>query len=625
MLIILTLSYTVEAWVRRIKMESKHLKSRLLIYTRIAKDDYTESLGNSVHFAYYDKEDTGFKPLNRNYGILFAEATVDKQNVLHEKGLKNPYIFRDSSGSFGIIAVRITKEGKDDIDSKGQILLWTSKDLITFHYVGLIKLHDDVYVDNATCYYNQDTMKYEIKWQDIDGIYYSNTLDNLSQPNSISEAKHTEAYFRDKPDVFLEDIVPGNILDIEETVGGVIKTYWTPLYHTETRVPKSIELTSVKELEDLKAMAVYSDGSSFEKRVIWESETIVFSVPGTYTVKGKIPTEEYQFPLAKGYADPVILPWNKKYYYMATNDNVNDIGIYVREADTIKDLFAPGYKESIILDLQEDKNFIQTFWAPEFHVIGDDLYILFAVGGRVWAPQCHMMKLKKGGDILEPSDWTEPIRVRKTDGTYLAEDGITLDMTYFKVDGVSCVIWSYRKGIGTPLDTGSMLYIATVDEQDPTTLTSEPVLLTRPLYGWENIQGTINNEGAYPLITDDMVYITYSGGAACGYTYALGLLSIPRGSDFLDAGAWIKSSTPVLSYYSIEGIYGPGHNSFFRDYDGKTMIMYHGEEELVGFGIRCSAMHRVHFNNKGVPIFDVARERDLNPKLTDVEIEIILS
>lgn len=66
------------------------------------------------------------------------------------------------------------------------------------------------------------------------------------------------------------------------------------------------------------------------------------------------------------------------------------------------------------------------------------------------------------------------------------------------------------------------------------------------------------------MITDDMVYITYSGGAACGYTYVLGLLSIPRGSNFLDAAKWKKSSTPVLSYYSIDGVYGPGHNSFYK-------------------------------------------------------------
>ena len=169
-----------------------------------------------------------------------------------------------------------------------------------------------------------------------------------------------------------------------------------------------------------------------------------------------------------------------------------------------------------------------------------------------------------------------------------------------------------------------MLYIATIDEENPTILTSEPVLLSRPLFGWENIQGTINNEGPYPLITDDMVYVTYSGGAACGYTYALGLLKIQRGCDYLNVNEWEKASTPVLSYYSIDGIYGPGHNSFFTDYNGNTMIMYHGEDEIVGFGTRCSAMHRVHFNKNGVPVFNMSRERDLDPRLCNLTIKVIV-
>jgi len=390
-------------------------------------------------------------------------------------------------------------------------------------------------------------------------------------------------------------------------------------------VPDHVTLMTKKELEEVKATAVYSDGSTALKRVIWNSEAIDFSVSGSYPVKGKVVQERYGFPLASGYADPVILPWNGKYYFISTNDNKNDIGIYAREADTIHGLFAPGFTEALILDVQEEKGFIQTFWAPEFHWIGDGLYILFAVSGKTWGPQCHSMKLKKGGNILNPSDWEEPVRVKKRDGSYLTEDGITLDMTYFKADGKSCVVWSYRKGIGTPYDTGSMLYIATVDERNPAILTSEPVLLSRPLYGWENIQGTINNEGPYPLITEDTVYLTYSGGAACGYTYVLGLLSIPRGSDFLNVGAWKKSSTPVLSYYSIDGVYGPGHNSFFQDYDGNIMMMYHGEQELVPFGNRCTAMHRVHFNRQGLPIFDLSYDRDLDEQLTDVVTEIVLS
>lgn len=82
--------------------------------------------------------------------------------------------------------------------------------------------------------------------------------------------------------------------------------------------------------------------------------------------------------------------------------------------------------------------------APEFHVIGGELYILFAVSGEVWGPQAHVMQLKKGGNILNIHDWEDPIRVRRQEGTYLADGSITLDMTYFMVEKVAFVAWSER-------------------------------------------------------------------------------------------------------------------------------------------------------------------------------------
>ncbi|WMJ86586.1 family 43 glycosylhydrolase [Anaerocolumna sp. MB42-C2] len=599
------------------------LQGKILIYTRKPQNEYTESLSNSIHFAY--SGDSGeFELLNRNYGILFAQATVNQDNVIREKGLKNPYIFRTSDGAFGITAVRISADSREDEESKGHVLLWTSKDLISFQYRGLLKLHEEAYVKEAVCEYNEKEKQYVIHWQSEEGNHYINSLQNLTEADCVSLPVSEKAYGFTRPVVSIAGIIPGNILAIDEETGSKLKDHWSPVYHKEIRTPASVTAVSAEQLKAVRATAVYSDGSTHEKKVQWDFSQVDFSIPGTYIISGKVVQEKFMFPLARGYADPVILPWNNKYYYIATNDNKDDIGIYVREADTISGLFAQGYTETIILDLDEERGFNQTFWAPEFHVIGGDLYLLFAVSGSVWGPQCHMMKLKKGGNILRAADWKKPVRIKKVDGTYLTEDGITLDMTYFRADGVSCVVWSYRKGIGTPLDTGSMLYIATVEESDPTILTSEPVLLSRPLFGWENVQGTINNEGPYPLITEDTVYITYSGGAACGYTYALGLLSIPRGSDFLDINAWKKASTPVLSYFSVNGVYGPGHNSFFRDNDETIMIMYHGEEEIVKFGTRCTAMHRVHINHAGVPLFDVAQERDLNTKLTDVTIKVIV-
>ncbi|MFD1907722.1 hypothetical protein ACFTAO_15795 [Paenibacillus rhizoplanae] len=57
---------------------------KLTVYTRIPNQDYTGSLSNSVHMACTDDHNE-FQPLNRNYGILFAVATVDEKSVIHEK------------------------------------------------------------------------------------------------------------------------------------------------------------------------------------------------------------------------------------------------------------------------------------------------------------------------------------------------------------------------------------------------------------------------------------------------------------------------------------------------------------------------------------------------------------
>ena len=131
-----------------------------------------------------------------------------------------------------------------------------------------------------------------------------------------------------------------------------------------------------------------------------------------------------------------------------------------------------------------------------------------------------------------------------------------------------------------------MLYIASIDEKEPWKLTSEPVLLTRPLYGWENVSGTINNEGPYAFLKDGKVYVTYSGGAANGYTYVLGLFTADEDKNLLDMSNWTKSKTSVLNFYSVKGEYGPGHNSFFTNEDGEMMIAYHGETELHS-NLRC--------------------------------------
>ncbi len=376
------------------------------------------------------------------------------------------------------------------------------------------------------------------------------------------------------------------------------------------RVPKQVRVTSKADLQRVQAAVAYSDGSRALKKIDWDTERVDFKKPGAYRVEGAVRRQKFRFPFAEGYGDPVIFSWEGKWFFLATNDRLNDIGLYVREGESVEDLFTPGAEDRLILPFDPARGFEQTFWAPEFHVIDGNAYILFAVSGRRWGPQCHVMKLKKNGRIVCAEDWETPVPVVRKDGSPLSSDGITLDMTCIQASGGPYMVWSYRRNIGTPLDTGSMLYIASVNEREPWRLTGDPVLLTRPLYGWENVAGTINNEGPHAFIRNGKVYLTYSGGAANGYTYALGLLTADETEDLLDPAAWKKSMTPVLTFRSVAGEYGPGHNSFFINDQGELMIAYHAETDIRAH-LRCDGIRRVHFRADGTPYFQMSAEEDL--------------
>lgn len=555
-------------------------KARLLAYTREpSQNDYPDALACSVHFA-YSRDGACYHALHQNYGILFAEAEISAEDTIVPRGVKNPRLFRLPEGQYGILADRTGKDG----DLEANALLWKTKDFRDFGKPGLME-------------------KRGPEWEAL----------LQAAGESVQESCMVDG-----------EQVTGSSMEISITFCDRIVQRWTQVHHTEIRLPDEVYASNAEDMETVRAMAVYSDGSTALKKVLWNKEEVDFSVPGTYQVTGKVCSRKFAFPLLKGYGDPVIFDWEGKWYFLGTNDNLNDIGIYVREADSPEALFAEGTEEHLILGVDEEKGFVQTFWAPEFHVIGGRLYILFAVGGKIWGPQCHMMRLKEGGHIISPDSWEEPVKVVRADGSPLSTNGITLDMTYLSAGRRAYMVWSYRRGIGTPMDTGSMLCIAEIEEAEPWKLAGEPVLLSRPLFGWENVSGTINNEGPYGFKKDGKVYLTYSGGAANGYTYALGLLTADEDADLTDPEVWKKSGFPVLSFYSVKGEYGPGHNSFFIDQDGSLMIAYHGETSRESH-LRCGGIRRVHFDIQGEPVFDMSPERDLNPALEEVSMGVVVS
>ena len=520
------------------------------VYTRpVNAENYPEGLANSVHLS-FEAKDTGILPFNKNYGILFAEGRVSEANTIVPLGVRSPGIFRAEDGSIVICAERIHENGRADETASGKLLLWKTRDLIHFESAGLAEA-------------------------------------DALPPGRVSGS-----------------------LTVSRALAETALRWWSPVVYTGISVPENIRVSSPQELNRVPALVRCSDYSVREKKISWDPKSLRFGRPGSFTARGTVSQQSFRFPLARGYGDPVLFRWEGKWYYISTNDNLDDVGLWVRESDSADGLFREGITEHLILPFSPERGFEQTFWAPEFHVIGGELYILFAVSGHAWGPQCHMMKKKKGGRITDPDAWENPVRVVRKDGSPLADQAITLDMTYLRAQSGSYVIWSYREHIGTPLDSGSMLYIASMDEGEPWRLTSDPVLLTRPLLGWENVAGTINNEGPNSFQRDGKIFVTYSGGSANAYTYALGLLTADTRSDLLDLRSWTKSITPVLTFYSVDGEYGPGHNSFFVNDEGELMISYHAETGLTE-SLRCDGIRRVHFRPDGTPYFGLSASEDL--------------
>lgn len=551
---------------------------RLLAYTRVPiPDEYAPDLAYSIHFALigHDGEVTY---LNRNYGVLFAEAKISPDNLIIPSSAVKPHLFRTTDGRIGIEAVQVRTDGSDDAETHGKILFWTLDDSGDFSASMPIDLQRDAV-----------------------------------------PAVQSETYG-------IDGAVPGNTIPITPEESEALRTRWTQVRQVGVRIPVSVTASCTADIEGIRAELLYSDGSSAPRDIEWNMGNISFYTPGTYRITGCIRPVMQAFPLAPGFADPVILHRDGRYYFVASNDNTDTHGLYACASDTLEGLFSPDNPMREILPVDESRGLIQNFWAPELHEIGGSLYLLFAVSAvknRIPQPQCHMMRLGPGGDLLDPASWEDPVRVLRVDGSPLSATGITLDMTYIKTPRASYLVWSSREHFTTPLDTGSILCIATTDPARPWVLTCDPVVLSRPLFGWENIERTINNEAPYPLIHDGKLWLAYSAGSAGAYSYAIGWLTADIAADLMDLGSWHKASSPALSYYSVPGIYGPGHNAFFVDKTGDTMLVYHAGTARHRYK-RSTGIRRVHFGRSGRPLLDLDAERDLDPRLQEVSMDVIV-
>ena len=303
-------------------------------------------------------------------------------------------------------------------------------------------------------------------------------------------------------------------------------------------------------------------------------------------------------PLVKQRADAQVFQHDDGYYYMTGSVPEYD-RLVLRRSKTLAGL---ATAEEAVLWRHEASGPRSGFiWAPELHQIDGKWYMYFAAGPsgggddvfriRTYAVVCD------GADPMT-GKWSML-------GEFQAPwDSFNLDSTSFVHKSVRYFAWAQKE---PGIDTNSNLYIAKLES--PLKLAGKATRLTVPTLDWE-VRGYKVAEAPAVLHRNGRLFMTYSASATDA-RYCLGLLTADENADLLDAKSWTKSPQPVFVTNTATSVYGPGHNSFTVDEQGRDILVYHGRdyEAIQGDPLfnpdRHTRVQRLYYTADGTPDFGV--------------------
>lgn len=300
----------------------------------------------------------------------------------------------------------------------------------------------------------------------------------------------------------------------------------------------------------------------------------------------------YVNPLIVQRADPYIYKHTDGYYYFTASVPAYNL-IEIRRAKTLNGLAHAAPRTIWRKHPDGSGPMSQLIWAPELHYIDGKWFIYFAAAhtkefdhNGMFQHRMYCLECDNPNPMRDESDWVERGQVKTPLDTF------ALDATVFKAHDRLYYVWAQKD---PAIKGNSNIYIA--EMENPWTLKSEPVMLTKPEYDWETKIFWVN-EGPAILHRNGKYFLTYSASAT-DENYAMGMLTIDEDADLLDARNWAKSPTPVFQSNLAIQQYGPGHNSFTVAEDGKTdLLVYH-----------C----RNYTDIKGDPLYDPNRHTMVQP------------
>jgi GH43 family beta-xylosidase len=314
---------------------------------------------------------------------------------------------------------------------------------------------------------------------------------------------------------------------------------------------------------------------------------------------GKNTSIEYNEPWILQRADPYVYKHTDGTYYFTASVPEYD-RIVLRRADSLEGLRDAA--ETEIWHKHESGPMSVHIWAPELHYLDGGWYIYFAGGDRddKWEIRPYVLQCLDEDPIT--GTWKELGKIQRADDDEFSFEAFSLDATVFENKGERYYVWAEKVGVGKQI---SNLYIAKMEK--PWKLKTVQVMLTTPDYDWERV-GYWVNEGPAVIKRNGRIFLTYSASET-GKPYCMGMLTAYENSDLLDPRSWHKERYPVLASDETRGIFGPGHNSFTTDDEGRDILVYHarGEETITGDPLynpnRHARLMPVKWSEDGRPVF----------------------
>ncbi|MGU3645383.1 family 43 glycosylhydrolase [Microbacterium sp. C23T] len=622
--------------------------TQLLAYSRVpttVAQANNADVALSMHLALEGGD--GWGPLNENYGIFFAKTSVavpangTSDSII--RSLRDPHLFTLEDGGYGLVATRTARGGGADGTQTSSVLFARSSDLRSYNEVGMVNLGVTSGVNEPAAVYDSASDRYVVTWTSDAGASMYTTFTDLADPATRGEVRRgvvsaTAGAAGDG----IPDYDSGNTLPVDAKTVEALEGRFGRIANTGVAQLDGVEIEQGGELDAAalpkRAELSYDDGSSASRVIAWDADSLAAvdtATPGTYEVTGSLKTAEYATPFADERADPSVFryDWNgqEKFLMIATEDiyggNINPQGgahMPIRIADSIEDLSdeAVDAGRNVEIDLlrrgdTDADGAVMTgcFWAPEYHVIGGRLSILFmpcynGTNGQpdMWTGRASIIQLKQDAqghdlDPAVPANWTKAQKVLRSNGGILnPSQNISLDMTYLEDSGQSYYVWQQL----------GALFIAKMDPANPTRLTSEPVRILVPEYAWDN---TIA-EGPNVYAHDGVLYLIYSGSTV-GDTYTTGLATATAGEgvDLTSPAAWSKLNYPIQKSGVFNGDWqlGTGHGMWSHDEDDNLLYVFHARTDNNGLSGRDMFVRRVHWAADGLPVFDMEADEEVAP------------